>query len=329
MASIHLHGRELNSVFQLLGEHENDMTSCLGWCISRSPIFSEFLLSSLGVELKSLETLAVRLQEAQPGSGITDVEIEDPNNLFVIMEAKRGWVLPTHDQLEMYAHRPRFVESGARSKRLVVVSECTNAYSRLFLPAETSNDVEVRNLPWREILHLVSAAESQSRGSERRLLGEVRLYLGRLVTVQPIDSNLVYVVSLSAERPPGWELSFLDITREHRKYMHPVGGKGWPKEPPNYIAFRSGGKLLSIHHIETYKVFRRPHEEVAGIPADVEWEDHFLYSLGPAFGPSEPPSNGPIWPNGRYWCMLDTLFTCSTIAEARDLTRARLDAHDV
>ena len=147
--------------------------------------------------------------------------------------------------------------------------------------------------------------------------------------MKPVDSNMVYVVSLPWKRPPGWDLSFVDIAQEHRKYMHPVGGSGWPKEPPNYIAFRLGGKLLSIHHIDDYKVFRRPHDEIAGIPSAVEWEDHFLYTLGPAFGPRVPPTNGRIWPNGRYWCMLDTLFTCSTIAEARDLTRDRLEAHDV
>jgi hypothetical protein len=52
---------------------------------------------------------------------------------------------------------------------------------------------------------------------------------------------MVYVVSLSPERPPGWDVSFLDIAQTHGKYMHPVGGSGWPKEPPNYIAFRFGG----------------------------------------------------------------------------------------
>jgi hypothetical protein len=146
--------------------------------------------------------------------------------------------------------------------------------------------------------------------------------------LKPVDSNLVYVVVLSGERPEAWSISFLEIAEKYRKYMHPVGGNGWPKEPPNYIAFRAAGRLLSIHHIEDYTVFRRPHDHFDEIPSNVEWEDHFLYSLGPPFCPDPPPTNGPIWPNGRYWCMLDTLFTCDTIAEARDVTRERLEAVD-
>ena len=43
-----------------------------------------------------------------------------------------------------------------------------------------------------------------------------------------------------------------DIVNKKRIYFHPVGGGpgGWPSEPPNYIAFRYGGKLQTIHHID-------------------------------------------------------------------------------
>lgn len=113
------------------------------------------------------------------------------------------------------------------------------------------------------------------------------------------------------------------MKRKHR-YFHPIGGGrgGWPKEPPNYIAFRYNGKLQSIHHVEGYEVFTNPHEKFPEIPEE-KWSPHFLYRLGPAFVPSKEVRTGNIYPNGRVWCMLDTLFTCDTISAARDLSQKR------
>jgi len=100
-----------------------------------------------------------------------------------------------------------------------------------------------------------------------------------------------------------------------------VGGT-WPKEPPNYIAFRYAGKLQSIHHVEDSEVFTNPHDEFTEIPSK-EWEPHFLYTLGAAFRPGHNVPMGKIFPNGRVWCMLDTLFTSKTISQARDLSKQR------
>ena len=54
-----------------------------------------------------------------------------------------------------------------------------------------------------------------------------------------------------------------------------------------------------------------------------EWEPHFLYELGPAFGLSKEVRTGKIYRNGDVWCMLDALFTCDTISEARELSEKR------
>jgi hypothetical protein len=35
---------------------------------------------------------------------------------------------------------------------------------------------------------------------------------------------------------------------------------------------------------------------------------------------------GKLYPNGRNWCMLDTLFTSATISEARDISAERANA---
>ena len=140
--------------------------------------------------------------------------------------------------------------------------------------------------------------------------------------MQKIDSNWVYVVSLGRWKRKGWKISWIDIVEKRKRYFHPIGVSGWPKEPPNYIAFRYYGELQSIHHIEDYDVLTNMHTKIPEIP-DEEWEEHFLYKLGPGFWPEHEVKTGNIWSNGRVWCMLDTLFTSETIAEARDISYER------
>lgn len=141
--------------------------------------------------------------------------------------------------------------------------------------------------------------------------------------MQNIDSNLVYVVSLGSSKAVGSELTWIDIVKNKGLYFHPMGGVGgWPKEPPNYIGFRYNGQLQSIHHIESYDVVTDMHSEISEIP-EGEWTPHFLYKLGQGFAPNKVLKTGNIYPNGRVKCMLDTLFTCDSIADARDETKRR------
>ena len=38
---------------------------------------------------------------------------------------------------------------------------------------------------------------------------------------------------------------------------------------------------------------------------------------------------GKIYPNGRVWCMLDTLFTSKTISQARDISKKRWEGEEL
>jgi len=171
---------------------------------------------------------------------------------------------------------------------------------------------------------LAGMARSTSSNLEKRIIDELLVYLRGLMSMQNLDSNWVYVVALAQGKPEGWGISWIDIVANRRRYFHPVGGGrgGWPKEPPNYIAFRYNGRLQSIHHIEKYEVFTNPYEKFPEIP-EKRWAPHFLYKLGPAFNPSKEVKTGKIYPNGRVWCMLDTLFTEDSISDARDLSKKR------
>jgi hypothetical protein len=326
MAELLLRGKPIHSVFQLLGDHENDITYSVGWALARSPAFLQAFLDAMVVPSLDSSKAILRLQEYASGQGITDIEIEAAGTFHVIVEAKRGWTLPTQEQLTTYAARFTVVGQQASHQRLVVLSECSREYALLHLPARQIGEAPIVPLSWRELAGLATTARAVGAHTEKRLLEELDVYLRGLMTMQNVDSNWVYVVVLSHDQAPSWGCSWIEIVTLHHHYTHAVGISGWPKEPPNYLAFRYDGQLQSIHHVEGYEVVT---SLVGKVPAvrDESWnpqhEPQFFYTLGPAFRPNEVVPTGNIYPNGRVWCMLDTLFTANTIAEARDISRER------
>ena len=317
MTEILLHGRKVQSVFNLLGEHENDLTYSLAWALSQSP---QFLKGFIRIQ-PTLENVTIRLQHSEKNAGITDVEVESPGELFIIVEAKRGWNLPGKSQLEKYAARQAFLATKGFPSKILVLSECSREYAVAHLAATDINGIEISPISWKDIAEVARKARRGATHAEKRILSELLTYFGGLMTMQNVDSNWVYVVSLGSGTPEGWKLSWIDIVQEKRRYFHPVGGK-WPKEPPNYIAFRYFGKLQSIHHVDSYSVFDDPHDEFSEAPSE-KWGPCFLYRLSPAFAPSSEVKTGNIYPSGRVWCMLDTLFLEKTISAARDLSNQR------
>ena len=102
------HGREVSSVFDLLGRKENDLTAALAFTLGRSPALLGLILRRL-VPGPEDEEAVLRL-EAPDALGRTDLEISTPSRL-IIVEAKRGWLLPGETQLGKYA--PRIAAHGA------------------------------------------------------------------------------------------------------------------------------------------------------------------------------------------------------------------------
>lgn len=324
MAKLKLHGRKIVSIFQLLGENENDITYSLGWALSQSKAFlREFLELSLDYkENFNYDEVEVSLQEYEDRYGITDIEIELKNKFFLIIEAKRGWNLPTKEQLIKYARRKDFKNNPACLKRLVVITECNSDFYNSNFHFDLIDGIKLSKLSWRSMYLCSKRATANGRYAEKRLLSELIEYFERIMTMQKVDSNWVYVVSLSYRIPKGWKISFMDIVNKESLYFHIVGMNGWPSEPPNYIAFRYDGRLQSIHHIESYEVFTNPHKVIKEIP-NGDWGNFYLYHLGPRIIPCKEVKTGKIYANGRVWCMLDTLFTNKTIAAARNVSKER------
>jgi hypothetical protein len=328
MSTLYVHEREISSIFQLLGEYENDATYSLGWTLSRCPTFLDTFVKRVAETRGASEGTIIRLQhfkrkhfKGKSKAGYTDIELELPGQFYYIVEAKIGWNLPSKVQLDKY--KSRFAGNSAQDKRFVVLSECSQEYALSHLECRTIAGIPVQPLSWKVVCKIARNASVNASHSEKRLIAELLTYLGGIMSIQDAYSNKVYIVSLGSGTPPGWGISWIDIVRRRRRYFHPVGTKGWPKEPPNYIAFRYGGKLQSIHHIDSYEVITTPHERMPEIPRTEVWEPHYLYRLGRPFAPAKEVPNGKIYVRGRYWCMLDALFTCRTVRDARDLTQKR------
>jgi hypothetical protein len=87
-------GREVRTVFDLLGNRENGMTFSLGWGLASSEHFLAALLRDLtGRPWNGVGRSVVKLQTGRAEQGITDAEI-DLDNISIIFEAKRGAELP-------------------------------------------------------------------------------------------------------------------------------------------------------------------------------------------------------------------------------------------
>jgi len=319
-----LRDRPVGTVFDLLGNKENDITYSVGWALSKSEQLARLLLSDL-LPTAGIESLdLVQLQQGVPGAGFTDIEIKaNEGKLHLVVEAKRGYNLPGLEQLAKYATR-----SNPKPDALVVLAEASADFVQGRLP-EIVDDVPVHYRSWREIEQLAGEATVRSRShAEKRLLRDLSRYLRGLMTMQNVSSNLVYVVSLGGEIE-NTGISFQDVVVEHNVYFCPVGGGrgGWPKEPPNYLGFRFDGKLQQIRHVEAYRVAEDSFAGFEPLKGKVDWahERHWVFKLGPPIIPPKDVRTGKLWPTHRGWIAIDLLLTCETVAEARDETQARLE----
>ena len=287
MSELVAYGTEISSIFQLIGNLENDITKSIAWALTRCPEFLKLVIKEIiSIDINP-QNVRIKYQEFEKDKGITDLEITDDSSFYVIIEAKRGWILPGPEQLMLYSERRNILESPAPNKAIISMSECSKEYAKAYLPFESVNEIPVIHLSWRRIYELANSAKAGSSISQKNLLKELMKYLGGIMTMQTKESNWVYVVSLSTSKPENCDLTWIEIVEQKKKYFHPFGINGWPKEPPNYIAFRYNGILQSIHHIESYTVTKNLHSAIIEMPDVEEMDEHFVYNLGEPIIPSK------------------------------------------
>ena len=332
MAELWAHGEAVETIFDLFGSLENDITKSIAWALVKCPKLLDAVIFRLTGCHADTDDIVIRYQVSEGENGITDLEIVDNKNFFIIIEAKRGWLLPGYEQLHLYSEKESFKKSPAKYKLIVSMSECSEEYAANNLPSVPGT--VLKHLSWKSICDLVEEARPVSANKEKYILDNIERYIRRIMTTQNKNTNKVYVVSLgltNAEiktvdgRKLAGDITYVDIVRKHSKYCCPVGGKGgWPKEPLNYIGFRYNGRLQSIHHIESYEISDELYKFVPELPKERSNEMHFIYTLGPAIIPQKEVKTGKsIVMSNRVWADIDTLLTSDTITEAMEITKAR------
>lgn len=316
------------SVFELMGRDENSATFALGWALESSPHFARLLIERIAGRKVPTADRFIRLQKHGDDKGFTDIEIRCGDELHAVLEAKVGWQVPTAAQLRRYRPRLDLQKLGAQKLAMVSVSSATAAVARLRLPKHVDG-VAVQHLSWGAIRNTAKAAhQSASHFEEKLWLRELITHLGGYAAMDRVRDNHVYVVSLGSKpMRAGGAHTWIDVVEKDKSYFHPVG-KTWPSHPPNYIAFRYGARVQSVHRIESYEIM--PDVSVKN-PLWFESEgDHFVYKLGP---PMRPPvalraatTDDTVKQSARVWCAIDTLLSgeFKTLGEARDATKKRL-----
>lgn len=90
---------------------------------------------------------------------------------------------------------------------MIALSECSNEYANANLEVHEINKVPVRHISWKDFALLAQRVRPESSNAEKHILDELMTYLGGMITMQNIDSNWVYVVSLSNRQEEDWLLS--------------------------------------------------------------------------------------------------------------------------
>lgn len=320
---INCYNASIASVFALNGSNELSATQALGWCLAQSPhLFAHITEKIIGKPLPHKSAI-IDVQKRDRESGITDVEILCPSQTRVIIEAKRDWALPTNGQLDKYAER--LEQSDEDGKFLVSLTSADEEYARLNQPVEIRS-IPLSHLSWKSVHDATTASHEETTSfTEKLWLKHLAIHIKQFVSMQNINSNMVYIVSLSQNRTrEDNPFRFIDVVEQHHCYYHPVG-KGWPTEPPNYIGFRYNGELKSIHRIKSYRIVKDV-SEINPLWSNTG-DTHFVYELDTAMHPPVPIKLGKVWPSGRVWCAIDTLLTgnFTTLSDARNETDRRND----
>jgi hypothetical protein len=319
-ADLTRHGVGVSSVFDILGKDENDLTAALGFVLAHCPMVRAAALERRWPEGRGLAQQHVSFAlEVRDRDGRTDLEIQLGRALLIV-EAKRGWVLPKQDQLGRYAHRiAKEVGPGA----LVTLSQASQALAAMDLPDEISG-VPVRHLAWRDVFADISAVRGSCRGRERLWLDEFRAYLKGVVRVRQVEDSWTYCVAVNDKMPDdGGSFTFREYVTEDNRYFHPFVIAGWPTEFPNFLAFRWDNAVQRIHRVEHAEVvpsLRVKYPKLRKSPGCER--PHVVYDLGPRLPPLKPIPNGTNYRAARLWVILDQLQTGPTLKDALAGTRA-------
>ena len=318
---------EVKSIFNLIGEKENDITKAIIWILSECPqVLHVFLTENCEIQTygNNITILYQTFEKVEDENSFTDIEITDNETFHIIIEAKRGWILPGAYQLTKYSEKKSFSSTCIPNKKIFSLSGCSSEYSDKYLPfRETPNGIPVRHISWKQLKETCDKAITGSNNYQKRLIREFLTYLGGIMGTPNINSNSVYVVALNWNSVCTQGYNFVDVVRIANRYYCPVDRFRDVNCIPNYIGFRFDGVLKYVCHIDSYVITRNLKEEVPFMDDVEEKCDYYVFRLGTKIEPSKTVKTGGVWPNGHNWADIDLLLTCDSVKEACDLSKKR------
>jgi hypothetical protein len=326
MGDITVGGQRVDTVFDLLGKKENDITYALGWGLAQSDDLLHRFLGLVGAVEREPAEVTLDLQRYRKGeerAGITDIEIQSPNS-HMIVEAKRGWNLPLEKQLRLYLAPLNQSRAAGKDARFVILTqwgETEYVKNRL---GETIEGIPIVTVGLGQIAEIAQAAAvSERRQRYRQLMSELAAYLRGVAHMRNMHDNRVYVVSLSTDISEAG-VSYSDVVRKLGVYWYPAGGGGgWPKTPHNYMGFRYHGQLQSVHHVDDSVVVSDLADAVGEVSRP-SFGPAYVLTLGPAIPiPDGIRTGRRIQRSARRTIDIDLLLTSSTISEAWEKMVAR------
>ena len=154
MSELIAYGKEITSVFQLIGTLENDITKSIAWALSKCPVFLSGIIKEItGMDIDPFK-VRIKYQDFEKDKGTTDLEVTDDDLFYIIIEAKRGWILPGEEQLTLYSERRNLLQSPAKFKGIVSMSACSEEYAAVYLPIKEANGIPISHLSWKRIYSL-------------------------------------------------------------------------------------------------------------------------------------------------------------------------------
>ena len=94
MAELFAHNERVETVFDLIGGKENDITKSIAWAFVKCPRLLERVIERLLHIDVAADGVVIRYQEFEKDKGITDLEITDNQKFYIIIEAKRVYQQP-------------------------------------------------------------------------------------------------------------------------------------------------------------------------------------------------------------------------------------------
>ena len=101
------------------------------------------------------------------------MELTDGQQFYIIIESKRGWMLPGADQLTLYTEREKIRKSHVKHKAIVSMSEYSMEYANSYLSFMSKNCIPILHLPWKRIYEIAYGLIIDSSISQKNMLREL------------------------------------------------------------------------------------------------------------------------------------------------------------